>query len=616
MARSTQMRLDSITGSLVAIDAVSSAKAAPAAIAQTDLEGVLGEFAGAIKRIHGDAAFTNQTAGRFDHVAAQFTGHISASNDIVGGRDLALTRNADVGGTSDLHGRVKAYVAAEVVGALTASNDMLLNKAGATFVTKSGGHVVFDVQGTNAFKIKANGSAQLDVTPGDVHAYGTLDVDGRATLNSALVESMSTTAGALVFHDASKVLADNINVKFDGSHLYAPGVKVSDLTPGRVVFAGASEELADASEMTYSAGVLTVSGSTFSKDVTIVGNLTVQGATVTVDTENLVVKDAKIVVSSGGIVDGVGLYLASDTSGENIRWSTADGGKWIASDKLAADELQALDLSSAIVWADASGNLTEITAANLGAAVNAELAGTSNQINISAPDATTGISTLSLPQSIDTNADVEFDTLKLGDYAADAGKAYMIGASGSIVPAAYDQFVMVAPDLGLSTSQDGFKIKITQSQDLRSSASPEFAAINLGSYGDLLASGSDLKIQAAAYIKFADAQGNYELAKAGEYATFDAAFAATSIVGALCELAAGSGGGKGKWSEVLASDTAGAYTLTGPDWSAAGFDMSRVDIYLNGQLMKMTEDYALSGSAVVTFTFALKADDVVTARIC
>jgi len=611
------MRLDAITGSLVAIDAVSSAKAAPAAIARTDLEGVLGEFAGAIKRIHGDAAFTNQTAGRFDHAAAQFTGHISASSDIVGGRDLALTRNADVGGMSDLHGRVKAYAAAEVVGVLTASNDMLLNKAGATFVTKSGGHVVFDVLGANSFKVKANGSAQLDVTPGDVHAYGTLDVDGRATLSSALVESMNTTGGALVFHDASKVLIDNANLKFDGSHLYAPGVKVSDLTPGRVVFAGASGSLADDASMTYDStnDILTVKGSTFSEDVsiardlTIAGNLLVQGTTVTVNAAELIIEDKIITVASGAsgaTLDGAGIQLGLGAE-QTFAWNN-NGTKWVASAKLASAKLQRTEVAAArIAGYDAFGNLTSEDLASW-------VAGTSNQVSVA--DNANGHITLSLPQSIDTNADVEFDTLKLGDYAADAGKAYMIGASGSIVPAAYDQFVMVAPDLGLSTSQDGFKIKITQSQDLRSSASPEFAALNLGSYGDLLASGSDLKIQAAAYIKFADAQGNYELAKAGEYATFDAAFAATSIVGALCELAAGSGGGKGKWSEVLAADTAGAYTLTGPDWSAVGFDKSRVDIYLNGQLMKMTEDYALSGAAVVTFTFALKADDVVTARIC
>lgn len=616
MARSTQMRLDAITGSLTAIDEVSSTNAAAAAIASSDLQGVLGQFAGAIKRIHGDAAFTNQSAGRFDHVAAQFTGHLSASSDIVGGQDLALTRNADVGGTADLRGRVKAYVAAEVVGVLTASNNVLLNKSGTTLVSKTGGHVIFDVAGLNAFKISANGAASLDVLSGAIQAYGNLDVDGRATLNSALVENMSTTAGALVFHDAAKILADNINVKFDGSHLYAPGVKVSDLTPGRVVFAGASEELADDASMTYDStnDILTVKGSTFSEDVsiardlTIAGNLLVQGATVTVNVGELVIEDKIITVASGAAgatLDGAGLQLGLGAE-QTFAWNHS-GSKWIASTKLCAAAVQVTGLSSAPVAVDASGNIVEVDFDSL-------VLGTANQVIVAQSGTDNHGITLSLPQSIDTDADVEFDTLKLGDYAADAGKAYMIGASGSIVSAAYDQFVMVAPDLGLATSQDGFKIKITQSQDLRSSASPEFAAINLGAYGDLLASGSDLKIQAAAFIKFADSQGNYELAKAGEYATFDAAFAATSIVGALVELASGSGGGKGKWCEILAADTAGAYTLTGPNWS--GMDTSRVDIYLNGQLMKLSDDYALSGSATVTFTFALKIDDVVTARIC
>ena len=618
MARSTQMRLDAITGSLTAIDSVESSAAAAATIASSDLQGVLGQFAGAIKRIHGDAAFTNQSAGRFDHVAAQFTGHLSASNDIVGGRDLALTRNADVGGTADLRGRVKAYAVAEVVGVLTASNDMMLNKAGSTFVHKRNGDVIFDVAGINAFKIQANGAASLDVLSGAIKAYGNLDVDGRATLNSALVENMSTTAGALVFHDAGKVLADNIYVKFDGSHLYAPGVKVSDLTPGRGVFAGASEELADDASMTYDStnDILTVKGSTFSEDVsvardlTVTGNLLVQGATVTVNVGELVIEDKIITVASGasgGDLNGAGIQLGNAAE-QTFAWESA-GARWIASAKLASAAVQVTGLSSAPVAVDGSGNIAEMD-------FSSWVLGTDNQVNVAQSGTDNHGITLSLPQSINTDADVEFDTLKLGDYAADAGKAYMIGANGSIVSAAYNQFFTVQADVGLSIAQEGFKVALSQSQDLRSSASPEFAAINLGAYGDLLASGSDLKIQAAAYIKFADAQGNYELAKAGEYATFDTAFTATSIVGALVELASGSGGGKGKWSEVLVADTAGAYTLTGPNWSAVGFDMSRVDIYLNGQLMKLTEDYALSGSAVVTFTFALKIDDVVTARIC
>jgi hypothetical protein len=109
---------------------------------------------------------------------------------------------------------------------------------------------------------------------GAVKAYGTLEVDGESTLASAIVE---------------------------------------DLTNTRVTFAGAGGALVDDAKMTFASGVLTVSGSTFSKDVTIVGNLTVQGATTTVDTQNLIVADAKIVISSGGIVDAQTELFASST---------------------------------------------------------------------------------------------------------------------------------------------------------------------------------------------------------------------------------------------------------------------------------------------------------------
>lgn len=658
MAR-TQMRLDAITGSMAALEPQSVTQGAgPASFAAADLEDILGGFAQAVANIHGSTAFTSQEPGKFEHATSRFIGILSASSHIQGGNGL------EIAGQSDLHGLTHMYGDAQV--------DTLNGNDGA---------LVFQ---NAAKKLRSNASVKFDGTD----------------LVAASAKVSDLTATRVVYAAASGSLVDSANMTFDGTDLTVASAKVSDLTDGRVVYAGASGALVDSAEMTFGAGGLTLSkdlsarSGSFSGDVTISGDLNVMGATTTIDTQNLLVTDAKIVISEGMLVDGAGIYLADENAGENIRWATADGGKWIASDKFAADTIQALDLSEAIVWADASGNLVEISNQQLADAMEARLAegtgvhiseagaaitiaigqpvettsvvtfaavtgsnltavrlmasnadkvmvsadlaawvaGTANQVTVT--DDADGSITLSLPQNIHTDADVEFDTLKLGDYAADAGKAYKIGVSGSIVPAAWDEFVAIEANVGLELVQNGFKAEIGLAQDIRATASPEFVGMTLSGLAndylvksvggvlesvalDALVAGTQYQVDVAA-----DGVGGIELSLPIDLTDASngalVGFTATSVVGALNELAAGSGGGKGKWAEMLNADiNNGAFTFaSGPDWSAGSFDKARVDIYLNGQMMKETADYALSGAKTVTFTFGLKADDVVTARIC
>jgi hypothetical protein len=695
------MRLDAITGSMVDLKPANVAQGvAAASFAAADLKDVLAGYAQAITNIHGNAEFTNQVPGRFEHATAQFTGSIESTSHISASMNMKAGGGLEVAGLSDLHGNVHMFSNAQVDG-LSGGNGSLVYRDASKVLTANAS---LKFNGTD---LLAPSAMIADLTSDRIvfaGLSGSLVDSDKLTFNgsdliAASAQVSDLTATRVVYAGASGALVDSANMTFDGTDLTVASAKVSDLTDGRVVYAGASGALVDSSEMTFGAGGLTLakdlsarSGS-YSGDVTISGNLNVMGATTTIDTQNLLVKDAKIVVSSGGIVDGAGLYLADDSAGENIRWATADGGKWIASDKFAADTLQALDLSEAIVYADASGNLVEITAtqfagylsagfgissvttgtivateytpgtgmhkagfefsigqpvettsvvtfaavtgSNLTAArlmasdankvmVSADLAawvaGTANQITVT--DDLDGSITLSLPQNIDTNADVEFDTLKLGDYAADAGKAYMVGTSGSIVPAAWDQFVSIEANVGLELIQDGFKAQIGLAQDIRTSASPEFAALNLGSYGDLLASGSDFKIQAAADLFLVDAQGGFKLSEvAGDWTSYVANFGNVSLVEALNSLAGGSVAGKGKWVKAIAADVAnGQYTFIGDDAlvgssaPALGAAPERTEIYLNGQLMVAGADYTVTG-AMVDFTFGLKADDVIVAVI-
>ena len=467
---------------------------------------------------------------------------------------------------------------------------------------------------------------------GNTAIKGTLDVDGQATLASANVEDL--TSGRIVVAGASGELGDFSGLTFASGELTAASATVSDLTATRVVYAGTSGALVDSSEMTFGAGGLTLvkdltarSGS-FSGDMTIQGDLFVNGNTVTVDVGTLTIEDKNIVIAkdaTGANLDGAGIFLGSE-AGESISWNHADT-KWVASDKFKAAEFEGTNLTaSRLAYSDADKVIASV------AALSSWVAGTANQISIA--DDGDGSITLSLPQSIHTDADVEFDSLKLGDNAADAGKAYMIGVSGSIVAAAYDQFVMVAPDLGLSTSQDGFKIKITQSQDLRSSASPEFAALNLAAYGDLVASGSDFKVSATAALFFGDsyqAGSTFSTAlklagSSAEWSAIETAYGAEkTLLGMLAAAAPTTNqrlvkvgapmGAAGPDFFITAADIGGAFPS-----GAIKYQGGLADVYVNGQkqVEGSTADFEFQDIASpgtdkvkVAFKYNLQIGDVV-----
>ena len=540
-----------------------------------------------------------------------------------------------------------------------------------------------DLKSTLAVAGKADFAGIVDVAM--TLSASQIKIDGDAVGNLYLVgasgeiaDSADLTYDGATFTVAtnfqvndSAVISAELDVEGTGSFAYA---NVLDLTPTRVVFAGSRAgvdgALIDSEHMTYAAGVLTVSGSTYSKSAEIAGNLTVQGNfivegdTVTQNVSTVTTQDSVITLNrdaaaipaagagiefeNGGAIVG---HMKTNGSGD-LLLQAATGGELTldvsAAFEITVDGNLAIEAASAInqdVTTDAmpqftKAKLTDLTATRLMAsnadketvsvaALSSWVAGTANQISIADDD--DGSITLSLPQSIHPDADVEFDSLKLGDNAADAGKAYMIGASGSIVAAAYDQFVMVAPDLGLTTSQEGFKIKITQSQDLRSSASPEFAALNLAGYGDLVASGSDFKISATSALFFSDAyqagstfSTGLKLAESStEWTKLESAYGSEkSLLSMLADAAPANNmrlvlvktmGSAGPDMIVMGTD------LASLPIGAANYQGGKADVYVNGQ--KQVEgatadfEFAAAGGVgekvKVSFKYNLQIGDVV-----
>ena len=115
-----------------------------------------------------------------------------------------------------------------------------------------------------------------------------LDVStGQATLGSVNIQDL--TEGRIMYAGANGELIDSANLSFDGVSITATGgvfldilsvpgqstlgsVNVTDLTSGRIVYAGTDGELVDSSKLTFDGSTFTVTG-----DADITGNLTIGG---------------------------------------------------------------------------------------------------------------------------------------------------------------------------------------------------------------------------------------------------------------------------------------------------------------------------------------------------
>jgi hypothetical protein len=135
-------------------------------------------------------------------------------------------------------------------------------------------------------------------------------------------------------YDTTKILGVNGQISaslgITGSEIF-----VANLTPGRVVYGGTSGRLAGDSGMTYNDGtdVLSVGSSTFGTDVVVAGDLTVNGTTTTINTQNLLVKDPVILMGTGSIGPnangGIAIFSGSTgASGDDLVFGRVANDTW------------------------------------------------------------------------------------------------------------------------------------------------------------------------------------------------------------------------------------------------------------------------------------------------
>jgi len=518
-----------------------------------------------------------------------------------------------------------------------------------------------------AAHIDASGAAEL-VIKQDAAVAGDFVVDGASQLVGAVsADATLDVAGDATFAANADVALDlgvagDLNV--DGESTLASAI-VSDLTDTRVIFAGAGGALVDDAAMTFAAGVLTVDGSTYGEDANIAGNLTVQGnfvvegdtvtqnvATVTTqdsiftlnkDAASIPVGGAGFEFEAGGSIvghmktNGAGDLLLQAATGGELTLDVSSAYEIAVDGNLTIEAASFVnqDLTTDAMPEFTKAKLSTLTASRLMASnagketVSADLAawvaGTANQISVA--DDGDGSITLSLPQSIHTDADVEFDSLVLGDLSADAGKALKVGASGAVASAAWDEFVSVQANVGLSLAQDGFKARVELAQDIRSSASPEFAALNLGAYGDLLADGSNFKISAAAELLLEDSYraGSSWAAplkiagSAAQWSAVETAFGGEKTLMEMLAACAPTSAARKVHDGSVAMAGSGYTIPQAGTWTAGlNLTMGKGDVYVNGQLQVEGAgkdfQFAIPGageSVKINFAYSLQVGDVV-----
>ena len=636
-----------------------------------DLEALRGQ----VKDIIGAADYKEEIVGEYAKVQiVDLAAHIDASgaSSLAIKQDMSLAGAADFNGTldvsgaSDLHGAVYAYStlradgAADLNGALDVAGASDLHGAVYAYST-------FRADGAVDINAAMDVSGASDLH-GAVKAYGTLEVDGESTLASAIIEDI--TATHIMFAGAGGAVEGSIGLKWDGTDLLAASAKVADLTDTRVTFAGAGGALMDDAKMTFSAGVLSVSGSTYSANASIAGNLTVngnfvvEGDTVTQNVTTVTTEDSVITLNkNASSVPAAGAGIEFEVSGAVAGYVKTNGAGDMLIKAATGSELT-LDVNAASTIAVAGNltvesgpsyinqdvttdampqftkaKLTDLTASRLMASngsketVSADLsawvAGTTNQVNVA--DDLDGSITLSLPQDIHSGASPTFVAATLSDLTA----ARLMASDATKKTVSIDLINWVTGTANRVSVSDlaGGKVTLSAPQDIHVGATPTFAAMNFGSYGAIagVGGGVDLKLAAVTgSLKFDDSfraastfgQPLKLAGAAGEWNAIETAYGGELSLLAMLAAAAPSTNKRYVWTSASATGT--DVVLSAIDAAtfpigAAAYQNGKSDVFVNGQLMAegSGKDFEFAAPAgtdrvKIVFAFSLQSGDVVT----
>ena len=179
---------------------------------------------------------------------------------------------------------------------------------------KGGGVTADNIVGTS---LSISG---ISTVGGLLDANGGLDVSGGSGLVASTAKVSDLTSGRVTYAGASGELQDNANLTFDGTDITVASAVVSDLTDNRLVIAGTSGALEDSSKLTFDGSTLAVTGdATFSGNVSIAGTLTKEDVT-NIDSVGLITARSGVRITAGGLVvtAGVSTFAADIKANGNI----------------------------------------------------------------------------------------------------------------------------------------------------------------------------------------------------------------------------------------------------------------------------------------------------------
>ena len=191
-----------------------------------------------------------------------------------------------------------------------------------------------------------------------IDVNGGADISGgETTLSSATISDL--TDNRIVISGPGGSLEDDANLTYDGSDLIVNSARITDLTSGRVLLAGSSGSVQDSSDLTFNGSNLSVNGSanvdnvringneidtlsggltldsasgtiTVDDNLTVVGDLTVNGTQTVINTEILEVEDINIGIASAvpklnnSQLDGAGITIHGLDGDKTLSWDNSN----------------------------------------------------------------------------------------------------------------------------------------------------------------------------------------------------------------------------------------------------------------------------------------------------
>lgn len=294
----------------------------------------------------GTATQNNGFTGAVGEVTVNTTNYALRVHDgsTQGGVELALNDLSNVNTSAALSlASITTTGNVDVGGNLTVTGTTTFNGGTLTLGDADTDNVVFgaDVQssiipdaddsyalGTSAKKWSDLHVVDITAT-GNISATGTLSSGNLATLHSLTVTNDATVSGNISATGNYTSASGNFTLTSGnatvGGTLGVTGestlasATVSDLTSGRITYAGTAGALQDSANFTFDGTTATVNAlgvtnnATVGGDLTITGNLQVDGTTTTINSTTLDVDDINITVAKGAAnaaaADGAGLTI-------------------------------------------------------------------------------------------------------------------------------------------------------------------------------------------------------------------------------------------------------------------------------------------------------------------